>query len=46
MGEVRFYEGDGCSQHYIGKLNSEFDHEWDLSLLSSRYPTARPSPAR
>jgi hypothetical protein len=38
MGEVRFYEGDGCSQHYIGKLNSEFDHEWDLSLISSPVP--------
>ena len=38
MGEVRFYEGDGCSQHYIGKLNSEFDHDWDLSLLSSPVP--------
>ena len=37
MGEVRFYEGDGCSQH-IGKLNSEFPHEWDLSLMSAPIP--------
>ena len=38
MGEVRFYEGDGCSQHYIGKVNSEFDLELDLSLISSPIP--------
>ena len=38
MGEVRFYEGAGCSQHYIGKISSEIDHGWDLSLLSSPIP--------
>ena len=41
MGEVGFYEGDGCSQHYIGKVNSEFDHEWDLSLISSPIPNGQ-----
>ena len=39
MGEVRFFEGDGCSQHLIGRINSEFDHEWDLSLISSPIPS-------
>lgn len=38
MGEIRFYEGAGCTQHYIGKLNSEFDHHWDLALVSSPVP--------
>jgi len=38
MGEIRFFEGAGCSQHLIGRINSEFDHEWDLSLISSPIP--------
>jgi hypothetical protein len=41
MGEVRFFEGAGCSQHLIGRLNSEFDHEWDLSLISSPIPNGQ-----
>ena len=39
MGEIRFFEGAGCSQHLIGRINSEFDHEWDLSLISSPIPS-------
>ena len=35
MGEIRFYEGDHCSQHYIGKLNSDFTQSWDLTLISA-----------
>ena len=35
MGEIRFYEGDNCSQHYIGKLNSDFTQSWDLTLISA-----------
>ena len=35
MGEVRFYEGDSCTQHYIGKLNSDFTQSWDLSLINA-----------
>ncbi len=39
MGEIRFFEGAGCSQHLIGRIKSEFDHEWDLSLISSPIPS-------
>jgi hypothetical protein len=35
LGEIRFYEGDNCSQHYIGKLNSDFTQSWDLTLISA-----------
>ena len=40
MGEVRFFSGAGCSQHLIGRINSEFDHKWDLSLVSSPIPNS------
>ena len=44
MGEVRFCSGAGCSQHLIGRINSEFDHKWDLSLISSPSPNGAVQP--
>jgi len=38
MGEIRFYEGASCSQHYIGKISSQVDSTWDLTLKSAPIP--------
>ena len=35
MGEIRFYEGPECTQHYIGKVSSNINSEWNLSLISA-----------
>ena len=35
MGEIRFYEGPECTQHYIGKISSNIDSNWNLSLVSA-----------
>lgn len=38
MGEIRFYEGTECTQHYIGKISSELDSSWDLTLRAAPVP--------
>jgi hypothetical protein len=35
VGEIRFYEGPECTQHYIGKIVSNVNSEWNLALISS-----------
>ena len=35
MGDIRFYEGPECTQHYIGKIVSNVNSDWDLTLISS-----------
>lgn len=35
MGDIRFYEGPECTQHYIGKIVSHVDSDWNLTLIST-----------
>ena len=37
MGEIRFYEGPSCTQHYIGKLSSELSRGYDLSQIAAPF---------
>ena len=40
-GEGRLFEGDGCSQHGIGRVSSEFHHQWNLTLIISLIPNGQ-----
>ncbi len=37
MGEIRFYEGPGCTQHYIGKLASGLSRGYDLTQVAAPF---------
>ena len=35
MGEIRFYEGEECTKHYIGKISSDINSDWNLTQNSA-----------